>query len=152
MIKIYFDLDGTIYDLYNFPNWLYMLQNEESPFYDLPPLVDIKVLRKIMEKLQSRETASFEIISWLPMNASIAFEEKCTDEKINRVHDDFGTELFNNGHFLRYGTPKESAVLEPLTRKHVLIDDNLEILEQWELAGGKGIEAKNILKYLRGLL
>ena len=29
MKKIYFDMDGTIYDLYGIDNWLEMLMNEE---------------------------------------------------------------------------------------------------------------------------
>lgn len=30
MKKIYFDMDGTVYDLYGMNNWLEMLRNEEK--------------------------------------------------------------------------------------------------------------------------
>ena len=30
MKKIYFDMDGTVYDLYGMKNWLEMLRNEEK--------------------------------------------------------------------------------------------------------------------------
>ena len=152
MKKIYFDLDGTIYDLYNFPNWLEMLRKSESPFYELTPLIDLKVLNNLMDRIKMRDIATFEIISWLPMDANSEFEEICTDDKIERVHEDFGHNMFAYGHFLKYGTPKDSVVLERLTKDHILIDDNLEILEQWEIAGGKGVEASKILQFLKGLL
>lgn len=48
MTKIYFDMDGTIANLYGEENWLDNLQNErEGSFINLQPLVDIAELSRV---------------------------------------------------------------------------------------------------------
>lgn len=151
MKKIYFDLDGTIYDLYGRKNWLVELRNEVSPFYDLQPLVDLDTLNLLMDKLILQGN-SFGVITWLPMDATREFEDLCRKDKAKRLIEDFGYNQFETHSAVKYGTPKHSCVLEKLTPDHVLIDDNLEILADWTLAGGTGIEARRIMYYLTSLL
>lgn len=149
---IYLDLDGTIYDLYNYPNWLEMLQDSRSPFFNLELLVDKKVLTKLVNKLNQKGIADFGVISWLPRQASECFENVCAYDKAEKLESDFGTDLFVEAHFLKYGTPKSAVITEPLTKDHILIDDDIQVLESWIRDGGTGIPAKNILKYLKSLL
>ena len=48
MKKIYFDMDGTVYDLYGIDNWLEMLINEEKGAFLIGnPLVDMNKLENI---------------------------------------------------------------------------------------------------------
>lgn len=152
MKNIYFDMDGTIADLYAYPNWLEHLQNEQSDFERLAPMVDMVVLNVLMAELKKTDKAVFSIATWLPMNASEDFEETCADDKIEWVFAHFGTELYKNMHCMKYGTPKHTCVGRKLTKNDVLVDDNMEVLTEWIQAGGTGVVAHELLNYLYELL
>ena len=52
---IYFDLDGTLADLYNFKNWLPLLKTSSTvPFIKAKPLYDMTKLSNILQNLQSK--------------------------------------------------------------------------------------------------
>ncbi len=49
---ICFDMDGTIADLYNVPNWLERLQAEDAtPYLEAKPLWDMECLNNILMRL-----------------------------------------------------------------------------------------------------
>ena len=51
MKAIYFDMDGTIADLYNYDGWLEMLQNDDvTPYEECGILVDIEKLQNILNE------------------------------------------------------------------------------------------------------
>ena len=53
MREIWFDMDGTIADLYGVENWLEMLRNEDAtPYRNARPLVRLNVLARLLNRLQ----------------------------------------------------------------------------------------------------
>ena len=53
---IYFDMDGTIADLYGVNGWLDSLIAEQTkPYREAKPLVDMRQLGKLLNKLQAQE-------------------------------------------------------------------------------------------------
>ena len=51
--KIYFDMDGTIADLYGVENWLEMLINEDvTPYRVARPLIRMQSLARVLNRLQ----------------------------------------------------------------------------------------------------
>jgi hypothetical protein len=67
---IYFDMDGTIADLYNYPDWLDCLNNSDvAPYVNAQPMTNMENLNALMEKFIA---AGFIIgvISWAAMNGS----------------------------------------------------------------------------------
>ena len=65
MKKIWFDMDGTIADLYGVENWLPMLiDSDPTPYEIARPLVNLSRLARYLNRLQKM---GFEIgvISWL---------------------------------------------------------------------------------------
>lgn len=47
MKTIYFDLDGTLVNLYNVPNWLQKIRSEDvSPYLDAEPLVNFSLFAR----------------------------------------------------------------------------------------------------------
>lgn len=65
MKVIVFDMDGTIADLYGYPNWLKALRNEdETPYSGCKPLVDMRELYKVLMALKK---VGYRIVvtSWL---------------------------------------------------------------------------------------
>ena len=151
MKNVYFDMDGTVYDLYNLPDWLVKLRNEISPFLDTESLVDIKTMAHLINVLKIQGN-TFGIITWLPRDASERFEETCADDKAAILERDFGTDTFDTFEAIKFGTPKHTTVGRPLTREDVLIDDNWEVLSEWTEAGGTGVHASKLITYLYSIL
>ena len=55
MKAIYFDMDGTIANLYGVNNWLEMLLNsDDTPYKVAKPLLQLNILARYLNKLQSQ--------------------------------------------------------------------------------------------------
>ena len=132
MIKIYFDLDGTLFDLYGKENWLDMLRNEEAGAFcgDVMPELqrrwfDFKKLCSIlMEK-----GVQFGVISWLPSQCSDEYAEICRQEKLNWIYENIPFVIEKN--IVPYGTIKQDAI-QKHAQTEILLDDNPEICYAWE--------------------
>lgn len=131
MTTWYFDLDGTLADLYNADCWLEKLENEEPEvFSNLAPLIDEEKFKKwATERLLNGD--KIKVITWLPMSASEEYEKICAREKENWVkqHFPFITEI----NCLSYGIPKQHAI-KKRTSSMVLVDDSEEVLQMWKTA------------------
>ena len=60
-MTIYFDMDGTIADLYGVEDWLDKLKNEDaSPYAEATPLLNFRKFAKLLNAVQRR---GYEIVS-----------------------------------------------------------------------------------------
>ena len=126
--KIFFDMDGTIADLYNEENWLTRLQNEEKGlFRNLKPIHDKDKLTKIFNELVELGF-EIEVITWTPKNVSQDYIEIVEQEKKEWIQEHFP--IIKNIHCLNYGVPKQKAKYKK-AKLEILVDDNLEIIEMW---------------------
>jgi len=125
---IWFDMDGTVADLYNRQNWLGLLETESPIFADLDPICDIEELARLCTKLFSIGYR-IGIITWLPAHASADYRTTCTADKNAWLAQNmpYITEV----HTLPYGTPKQNAGFDRGTYNY-LVDDNNEIIHTWE--------------------
>ena len=120
---IYFDLDGTIADLYGFNDWLTYLQNEQTtPYSEAGLLVDGEQFRNF---LAAGEAAGvlFGVISWGARNASNDYQKAIRRAKIEWLKKNNLLGYFDELHVVKYGTPKNRAAKN---RTGVLIDDELQ--------------------------
>lgn len=126
--KIYFDMDGTIYDLYSIPNWLELLRGEQPTAFTTGERLFTDEFYKVVSTLMSRGV-QFGVITWTPMQASPEYEEICRAEKIAwcKEHLPFITSFVAQS----YGTPKQQAI-KSRTKNDILIDDNSDICKMWE--------------------
>lgn len=136
-----FDMDGTIADFYNVPNWLQDLkESNPRPYEQAAPLYDMDVLNYIL-KLLKMQGWQIVVTSWLSKDSTKEFKKlvraakKEWLEKYNFPYDKI--------HLVQYGTTKADC-----TRKEggfqVLIDDNEKVRKGWHL--GNTVDAnKNIL-------
>ena len=142
MIKaIYFDMDGTIADLYGVDNWLDYLHNEDTtPYAIAAPLVDMGKLNAICEHLIALGV-TIGIISWSAMGGSKQYNAAV--RKAKREWIKTYLPCVTEFHVIKYGTPKHKV------RKidnSILIDDCAEVRDAW---GGLTINAaKNFVKML----
>lgn len=126
--KIFFDMDGTIADLYNEENWSTRLLNEEKGlFRNLKLMHDKDRLTKIINDLIELGF-EIEVITWTPKNVSQEYIKIVEEEKKEWVQEHFP--MIKNIHCLPYGVPKQKAKYKK-AKLEILVDDNLEVVEMW---------------------
>ena len=143
MKKIYFDMDGTIADLYGVEGWLnYLIESNPYPYANAKPLVNMQRLARLLNNLQKR---GYEIciISWLARASTEAYDELVKAAKIAWLHKHLASVSFDEIHIVAYGTPKNTL------GEGILFDDELPNRETW---GEGAFEPKNIFEVLRGLV
>lgn len=143
---IYFDMDGTIADLYGVDGWLEKLRREdETPYYEAMPMVDVMALSDLLEKF-ARLGVVVGVISWLAMNSTKSYDAKVRQAK--KAWLDKYLPQATECHFIKYGTTKKSAAKY---KNSILVDDNAKVRKGW--TGYATINAnEDILKELKKYL
>lgn len=146
MKAIYFDMDGTIADLYGYEGWLDMLHNEDTePYEKCGCLVDFVELRNVLNDFIAAGV-TIGIISWSAMGGSKDYNRRTRTAKKNWCNE-FFADIFTEFHVVKYGTPKHWVAKE---KDSILVDDNDDVRDAWK---GETIDAKkDIVKALRKLL
>ena len=162
---VWFDMDGTLYDLYNIPGWLELLQMEEpgifrhgQPMYN-PFFIRQAILALIAHGWQ------VGVITWAPKGVAeeepFFIETKRAKQEWLRRHY---PELLENFYCLPYGQSKaicacdhwKERSLDPDMGVQILVDDNMLVRDEW--ADGwethfKAIDANSdYVKTLEGLV
>ena len=121
MIKtIFFDMDGTIADLYGVENWLdYLINSDPSPYKNAKPLLNLNSLARILNRLQ-RTGYHIGIISWLSKNSTESYDEAVTQAKKAWLNKHLASVRFDEIHIVSYGTPKE---IFAHNKQDILFDD-----------------------------
>ncbi len=143
MTTIFFDMDGTIADLYGVENWLDYLNNEYTkPYRMAKALVSMRELGKELNRLQENGYA-IGVISWLSKSGTESYNARVTETKLAWLKKHLGAVKFDEIHIIKYGTPKENYCK---TENDVLFDDEKKNRENWT---GKAYDVENILEILR---
>lgn len=126
MKAIYFDMDGTIADMFNYPDWLRCLKREDvSPYRDCKPIVNLGELVPILEQLRGLGV-HVGVISWLAKGSSISYAKATRAAKMewlqNHVHFEF-----DSIKICRYGAPKHNYAMDD----SILVDDSPFCLNAW---------------------
>ena len=142
---IYFDMDGTLTDLYGVTNWLEYLINEDVfPYEAAKPLLRLCTLARLLNRLQ-REGYKIGIISWLSKNGSNEYHEKVTAAKEKWLKTHLKSVKFDEVHIVKYGTNKDNF---RHTDKDLIFDDEEKNRKNW---GGQAYDVHNILEILKGI-
>ena len=142
-MKIYFDMDGTIADLYGVEGWLdYLLGGDPFPYANAKPLVNMQRLARRLNRLQS---AGCEIcvISWLSKTSTAEYDELVTRAKLAWLAKHLASVRFDEIHIVAYGTPKHTL------GNGILFDDEAHNREGW---GEGAYTPEEIFEVLRGLM
>ena len=142
---IYFDMDGTIANLYAVDGWLPMLRNSDStPYKEAKPMVRMNVLARRLNKLQ-KEGYIIGIISWLAKDGNNEYNEKVTNAKREWLNKHLKSVNWNEVHIVEYGTPKHNIVRYP---NGILFDDEDKNRNEWT---GTAYDEKEILNVLKAI-
>lgn len=151
-MKIVFDMDGTIADLYAVPDWLSKIENSNPiPYLEAKPMWD---MRKLAHICQICRTLGIEIhiVTWLSMDSTKEYERLTAIAKLAWLKKyGFPYDFF---HPIAYGISK-SAVIKPLLAKNetaILFDDNAKVREDWKIGRTIDPTACDIIKVLESLI
>ena len=139
---IYFDMDGTIADLYGVDGWLEDLLHEDvRPYAEARPLVNLQRLARILNRL-IRNGYSVNVISWTSRGGSAEYNREVAKVKIQWLETHLKSVKFSKIEILPYGTPKE------LFGYGILFDDEEHNRESW---GEGAYTEKEIFEVLKNL-
>lgn len=144
-MRICFDMDGTIADLYRVSNWLENLIAEDvRPYREAEVMVNMNSLARKLNKLQ-KQGHEIVVISWLSKCGSDSYNEAVTETKKAWLKKHLGSVRFDEINIVKYGTPKS---LFCKSAEDVLFDDEKPNRENWN---GKAYDVQNILEVLNTL-
>lgn len=124
-MDIWFDMDGTIADLYGVEGWLTDLINERvRPYAQAKPLVNMSRLARVLNKLQ-KQGCTINIISWGSKGASQNYNKAVADTKRKWLAKHLASVKFDRIQVVAYGTPKGVG------RNGILFDDEERNRTQW---------------------
>ena len=142
-MRICFDMDGTIADLYGVENWLENLMEENArPYREAKVLINMNTLAKRLNRLQ-QEGHEIVIISWLCKCGSDSYNQKVTEVKKAWLKKHLGSVRFDEINIVKYGTPKS---LFCKSSADVLFDDEKPNRDNWT---GCAYDVNNILEVLK---
>lgn len=130
-VKIFFDMDGTVFDLYGKENWLELLRTETKGAFEGGFILNDEGYTDFIDEVGNLldKGVQFGVITWLPMQASPEYEEICRAEKLEWVKKylPFVSEF----NCVSYGIPKQNCIQKKASKMY-LIDDNTEICKIWQ--------------------
>lgn len=148
MKKIYFDMDGTIADLYGQDEWLKRLKAEKAGLYETAkPLVDLDLLAKKLKAVK-KKGVKVGVITWLAKGVSEDYHKQVTKEKMKWLKRiDFE---FDSINIVRYGTKKHEVPTN--INNDILFDDNADVRMKWKMSNGQAYDEKKIFKVLNEII
>lgn len=142
-MKICFDMDGTIADLYGVENWLeYLLEENVKPYEAAKPLVNMSALARRLNTLQ-RKGYEIGVISWTSKNGSAEYNAKVETAKRAWLRKRLASVKFDFIAVVPYGYNKAAFAND---EQDVLFDDEDKNREDWR---GVAYDVNNILEILK---
>ena len=133
MIKeIWFDMDGTIADLYGVNGWLDDIKNERADAYE-----NARLLNRLL-----RQGYEVGIVSWTARDSSEEYAKIVEEAKRQWLSKHLASVHFSHIDIIAYGTPKQ------IGRNGILFDDEEKNRTSWN---GIAYDVDNILEILRGM-
>lgn len=151
-MKIVFDMDGTIANLYAVENWEPRLRAEDAtPYSEAIPMWNMEILNQLLEMLRA-QGHEIIIVTWLSKNSTEEYKEAVREAKREWLAEQcFPYDKF---HGVQYGATKADSIrkyLEP-DEEAILFDDNAKVRNGWHL--GRAIDPTDIdiIQFLESLL
>lgn len=142
---LYFDMDGTIVNLYSFPHWLECLQKGiPSPYLYANPLGNMRTLARQLNKLK-KMGYKICIVSWGSKQASSEYLTLIETAKKDWLSIHLKSVHFDEICVVPYGTPKSTAC-SFYDDEAILFDDEARNREEW---GENSFSEKEMLEILK---
>lgn len=124
----YFDMDGTIADLYGVENWLADLEaSRVRPYEEARVMHNMSALAKAIHKAQ-RKGVRVGIISWLSKGGTESYNKAVEKAKRKWLKKHLKSVTFDEIFIVPYGTPKHTLVAPDSD----LFDDEERNRKEWD--------------------
>lgn len=142
-MKIWFDMDGTIADLYGVADWLPALIAEDTRPYEIARGIgNLALIARLLNKAQ-KNGHEIGIISWTSKNGTPEYNKAVEIAKKAWLKKHFPSVRWNEVKVVAYGTNKRIACGDG-----ILFDDEIGNREIW---GSGAYEPKKIVEILKKL-
>lgn len=144
---IYFDMDGTIANLYGDPNWLAKLRAyDATPYENALPMLNMSLLARYIHQVQ-KKGIQVGIISWLSKTSTTTYDIEVTNAKMKWLAKHLPSVVFDEVRIVAYGTPKATVV--EFADEGILFDDELANRLEW---GANAFEPSAIIETMKRAL
>ena len=142
-MKIWFDMDGTIADLYGVADWLPMLIARDTRPYEIAKGIgNLALIARLLNKAQ-KNGHEIGIISWTAKDAEPAYDKRVENAKREWLHKHLPSVTWNEIKVVKYGTDKGTA-----TGGGILFDDEEPNRKAWGEGAHTPAEIIEVLKTL----
>ena len=139
---IWFDMDGTIANLYAVNRWLpKLLASDPTPYAEAAPLLNMQALARVLNGLR-RKGYKIGVVSWLCRGGSAEYGEAVAAAKKEWLKKHLASVDFDYIDIIEWGDPKENG------RDGILFDDEKANRDNW---GGVAYDVDNIIEVLKRL-
>lgn len=142
-MKIWFDMDGTIADLYGVADWLpALIAKDTRPYEVAKGIGNLALIARLLNKAQ-KNGHEIGIISWTAKNGTAEYNKRVADAKRGWLANHFKSVAWNEIKVVEYGTNKYIAC-----GGGILFDDEEGNRETWGVGAHKPAEIVEVLKAL----
>jgi len=142
---IFFDMDGTIADLYSVNGWLdSIIARDAKPYKEAKVMHNMQALARVLNRLQ-RQGNKVAIISWLAKNSTEDYDTRVAQAKKEWLSKHLASVHFDEVHIVKYGTAKQTFAH---TTNDILFDDEEQNRNNWT---GEAHNVHNIINVLKSL-
>lgn len=125
---IYFDMDGTLANLYGVEGWLEKLRAcDTSPYEEAEVLLNMQALAHRLNRLQ-RLGYTIGIISWTSKGNHTAYDAEVAEVKIEWLRKHLGSVKWDEIHITAYGKKKHKTAK---VKGGYIFDDNESVRREW---------------------
>lgn len=140
---IWFDMDGTIANLYGEKNWLAdIIAERTTPYANAKPLVNMNSLARLLNRL-IKNGYTVNIISWTAKNGTEKYNTEVAEVKKAWLKKHLASVNFTNIDIVPYGTRKGE------NRNGILFDDEMKNRMEWK--NGIALNVNNIIETLKAI-
>lgn len=144
-MNIFFDMDGTIANLYGVDGWLdYILAEDTTPYAEAKVMLNMSALARRLNTLQ-KQGHKIGVISWLAKCGSDEYHKAVTNAKLAWLKKHLASVKWDKVEIVSYGYAKQTFAE---TEQDILFDDEKPNRDNWT---GKAYGVENILEVLKGV-
>ncbi|MBO4674942.1 MAG: hypothetical protein J5601_02500 [Elusimicrobiaceae bacterium] len=127
-MRICFDMDGTIADLYGVENWLaYLVAEDTKPYAEAKALLNLSALARRLNKLQ-RQGHKLVVISWTSKCGSAEYDKAVAEVKKAWLAKHLPSVRWDEVNVVAYGYSKANFAE---SAEDVLFDDEERNRNDW---------------------
>lgn len=145
-MRICFDMDGCICNLYSVPGWLEKLRAyDPTPYAEAGVMLNMQLLARLLNRVQAAGN-ELVIVSWLSKEPTPEYDEAVTEAKLGWLHQHLRSVQWDEINIVSHGVCKNEFCMND---DDILFDDEEQNRETW---GGEAYEPADIIEVLKEIL